>query len=50
MRLGRYLPGGVYKDTANQTRYQITRVLKVGINEFLIYLKPMPGADDFDGR
>jgi len=50
MRLGRYLPGGIYKDTANQTRYQITRVLKVGINEFLIYLKPMPGSDEIDGR
>jgi transposase-like protein len=41
MRLGRYRAGGVYKDGANQTKYQISRVLKVGINEFLIYLKPL---------
>jgi transposase-like protein len=46
MRLGRFQAGAIYKDLANQTRYQITRVLKVGINEFLIYLKPMPGSDD----
>ncbi|MCO5222851.1 MAG: hypothetical protein M9947_14935 [Thermomicrobiales bacterium] len=50
MRLGRYRTGAIYKDPANQTRYQITRVLKVGINEFLIYLKPLPGMDDIDGR
>ncbi|HEU0114162.1 MAG TPA: hypothetical protein VFQ80_05775 [Thermomicrobiales bacterium] len=42
MRLGRYQAGDVYQDRANQTRYQITRILKVGANEFLIYLRPMP--------
>jgi len=41
MRLGRYRSGGIYKDPANQTRYHISRVLKVGVNEFLIYLKPL---------
>ena len=42
MRLGRYKPGDVYQDRANRTRYQISRVLRVGSNEFLIYLKPLP--------
>lgn len=45
MRLGRFKQGGVYKDSANQTRYQVTRVLKVGLNEFLIYLKPIIGPE-----
>jgi hypothetical protein len=41
MRLGRFHTGGVYKDMAHQTRYQVNRVLKVGINEYLLYLKPL---------
>jgi len=41
MRLGRFRAGGVYRDAANQTRYQVSRVLKVGLNEYLIYLKPI---------
>lgn len=41
MRLGRFRAGGVYKDSAHQTRYHVNRVLKVGLNEFLIYLKPI---------
>ena len=41
MRLGRYKPGDVYQDRANRTRYQISRVLRVGSNEYLIYLKPL---------
>ena len=45
MRLGRFRAGAVYKDAANQTRYQISRVLKVGVNEYLIYLKPIVGAE-----
>lgn len=47
MRLGRFHAGGVYKDNVHQTRYRVSRVLKVGINEFLIYLKPLPGNDTF---
>ena len=46
MRLGRFHAGGVYKDMAHQTRYQVSRVLKVGINEYLLYLKPLHGEDD----
>src|SRR5688500_893907 len=41
MRLGRFRAGGVYQDRANQTRYQVSRVLKVGVNEYLVYLKPI---------
>jgi hypothetical protein len=46
MRLGRFRPGGIYKDNKHQTRYQVIRVLKVGLNEFLIYLKPLPEAEE----
>jgi hypothetical protein len=46
MRLGRFHAGGIYKDTAHQTRYQVSRVLKVGINEYLLYLKPLRDGDD----
>lgn len=42
MRLGRYKPGDIYPDRASGTRYEISRVLRVGANEFLIYLKPLP--------
>jgi hypothetical protein len=41
MRLGRYRAGGIYQDRANKTRYHVNRVLKVGINEYLIYQKPI---------
>lgn len=45
MRFGRYRPGGVYRDHAHQTRYHVSRILKVGLNEYLIYLKPIVGAE-----
>ena len=45
MRLGRYRPGDIYQDRANQTRYHVTRILKVGANEFLIYLRPLTKHD-----
>jgi hypothetical protein len=41
MRLGRYKPGDIYQDRVQNTRYTINRVLRVGQNEFLIYLKPL---------
>ncbi len=53
MRLGRFRAGGLYKDPTSQDRYQISRVLKVGVNEFLIYLKPLVEGEDeaaFAGR
>lgn len=41
MRLGRYKPGDVYQDRAQNTTYSISRILRSGQNEFLIYLKPL---------
>lgn len=41
MRLGRYKPGDIFQDRANNTRYTISRVLRAGHNEFLVYLKPL---------
>lgn len=41
MRLGRYKPGDIYQDRTQNTRYTISRVLRSGSNEFLIYLKPL---------
>jgi hypothetical protein len=49
MRLGRYKAGDVYQDRANRTRYQINRVLKVGANEFLLYLKPLTADGPLTG-
>ena len=45
MRLGRWHAGGVYKDATHKTRYSVNGVLKVGVNEYLIYLKPIVGAE-----
>jgi hypothetical protein len=41
MRMGQYQTGGTYRDTRRQTKYDITRVLKVGSNEYLLYVKPI---------
>lgn len=41
MKLGRWRAGGIYREPTTQIRYQISRVLKVGVNEFLIYLRPL---------
>jgi hypothetical protein len=41
MRLGQYRTGGTYRDTVRQTKYDITRVLKAGLNEYLLYVKPI---------
>lgn len=41
MRLGRWQAGGVYREPTTQSRYHISRILKVGVNEFLIYLRPL---------
>jgi hypothetical protein len=40
MRLGRYEAGKSFTERGD--RYLIRRVLKVGFNEYLIYLKPAP--------
>ncbi len=41
MRLGQYRTGGIYRDSMRQTKYLIQRVLKVGTNEVLLYVKPI---------
>ncbi len=41
MRLGRFRQGSTYRDKSQQTSYQVSRVLKVGLNEYLLYLKPV---------
>jgi hypothetical protein len=46
MRLGQYRTGATYRDTRRQTKYDITRVLKVGSNEFLLYVKPIIRSGD----
>ena len=47
MRVGQYRAGGTFRDNARQTKYTISRVLKVGLNEFLLYLRPViPTSDD----
>lgn len=47
MRLGQFRAGGTFRDSARQTKYTISRVLKVGFNELLLYVKPVipSGAD-----
>jgi len=41
MRVGQFRVGGTYRDPLRQTKYTITRVLKVGMNESLLYVKPV---------
>lgn len=40
VRLGRYSPGKPFNERGDP--YTIKRVLKVGFNEYLLYLKPNP--------
>ncbi len=46
MRLGRYKPGDTYPDRTQNTRYTISRILRSGQNEFLLYLKPFAERAD----
>jgi hypothetical protein len=46
MRVGQFRAGGTFRDNARQTKYSISRVLKVGFNEFLLYLKPIFPTND----
>lgn len=41
IRIGSYRLNGVFRDPEHQTRYTIYRMLKVGFNEFLLYLRPI---------
>lgn len=45
MRVGRFRAGDVYQDRTYRTRYHVNRVLKVGVNEYLVYLKPIGTHD-----
>jgi hypothetical protein len=46
MRIGRFRAGGMYKDNVHGTRYQVSRVLRVGLNEYLVYLRPLGSTPD----
>lgn len=47
IRIGRFQVGGEFRDATHQTRYSIYRMLKVGFNEYLLYLRPiLPDAED----
>lgn len=49
MRVGQFRAGGSFRDNARQTKYTISRVLKVGMNEILLYLKPIvPRTEETD--
>lgn len=50
MRLGRFRAGGIFRDQAHQTRYQVSRILKVGLNEYLVYLRPLATAAQLTTR
>ena len=51
MRVGQFRVGGTYRDAARQIKYTITRVLKVGMNESLLYVKPVIRSEaDSRGR
>ena len=41
IRIGRFQTGGEFRDATHQTRYVIYRMLKVGFNEYLLYLRPI---------
>ncbi|MEJ7762535.1 MAG: hypothetical protein WKF80_07050, partial [Thermomicrobiales bacterium] len=41
MRMGRYRAGDLYREAPGPHQYRISRVLKVGVNEYLIYLQPI---------
>lgn len=41
MRLGQFRAGGIWRDATRSARYTITRVLKVGVNEVLLYVRPI---------
>jgi hypothetical protein len=48
IRISSYRQGGIYRDAEHQTRYTIYRMLKVGFNEFLLYLRPIVDNQDSD--
>ena len=41
MRVGQFRVGGTWRDASRQVKYTITCILKVGMNESLLYVKPV---------
>jgi hypothetical protein len=46
LRVGQFQVGDIWRDMSRQTRYTITRILKVGMNEILLYVKPIIRAEN----
>ena len=49
MRVGQFRVGGSYRDASRNIKYTITRVLKVGMNECLLYVKPVIRTESDSG-
>lgn len=53
MRMGQFQAGDIWRDHTQQTKYVITRVLRAGANETLLYvrpvLRPAPATDTRSG-
>ena len=47
IRMGQFQVGDIWRDHARQTKYVITRILKAGASETLLYVRPIvrPDAD-----
>jgi RNA polymerase subunit RPABC4/transcription elongation factor Spt4 len=46
IRMGQFRVGDTWRDHTRQTKYVITRILKVGVNEILLYVKPIVRPED----
>lgn len=50
MRVSQFRTGSTVRDNATQTKYIINRVLKVGVNEYLLYVKPIIRRESSDNE
>ena len=50
MRVSQFRTGSTVRDNATQTKYTINRVLKVGVNEYLLYVKPIIRRESSDNE
>ena len=46
MRVSQFRVGNTVRDGVTQAKYTINRVLKVGLNEYLLYVKPIVKQDE----
>ncbi|CAN0330459.1 unnamed protein product, partial [Phaeothamnion confervicola] len=46
MRVSQFRVGNTVRDGVTQAKYVINRVLKVGLNEYLLYVKPIVKQDE----